>query len=116
VFDVETALATPGQHESGLDEHLASVVEGEATSLPRDARRQCIPEPQPIAEVSKSVQSDVGYYACPTGFHNDATSAVTVHFGSALLFGDSVASRTTVSPTGRAFPRTRAGQVKCRRE
>jgi hypothetical protein len=38
--------------------------------------------------VPKSVQSDVGHDAGSPGFHNDVTSAVTVHFGSALLLED----------------------------
>ncbi len=112
VFDVETALATAGQHQCGLHEDLAPVVKREAASTPWDPGRQCITESQSVGKVTKSVQSDVGHHAGPTGFHHDATSAVTVHFGSALLFGDCWVSTTTVSPTGRAFPRTRRVQLK----
>ena len=43
------------------------------------------PSPNPVGKSPKSVQPDVGHHASPTGFHNDATRAGTVHFGSALL-------------------------------
>ena len=112
VFDVETALTTTGQHQGRLDEYLAPVVERNAGATPRDAGRQCVTKPQSVGKGTKSVQPDVGHHARSTGFHHDATSAVTVHFGSALLLGKAGVSRTTVSPTGRAFPRTRAGQLK----
>jgi hypothetical protein len=62
------------------------------------------------------MQPDVGHDSLPTGFHLDATSAGTVHLKSALLLGDCWVSTTTVSPTGRAFPRTARVQLNGRRE
>jgi hypothetical protein len=116
VLDVETALATSGQHQRRLDEYLAAVVQRDPTASPRDPSRQRITEPQSVGKAPKGVQADVSHHPGSTGFHHDATSAVTVHFGSALLFGESVASTPTVSPTGRAFPRTRTVQLKWTRE
>jgi len=62
------------------------------------------------------MQPDVGHDSLPTGFHHDAPGAVSVYFGDALLVRDSAVLATTVSPTGRAFPRTRGDQLKWRRE
>jgi hypothetical protein len=52
----------------------------------------------------------------PSEFHDDATRAGTVQFGSALLAGIPVDSTPTVSPAGRAFPRMRGDQRRWRRE
>ncbi len=91
-------------------------MERDTGTPPRNGRRERIPEAQPVGEGAEGVQSDVGYYASPTGFHDDATDEVTVQFGSALLCGDCWVSTTTVSPPGRAFPRTRRAQLNGRRE
>lgn len=116
VFDVRACLATTGQHQCGLDQHLAPVVERNTASRPGNASGQRITEPQPVGERPKRVQADVSHDPGPTGFHLHATSAGTVHLRSALLCGSAAVSTTTVSPTGRAFPRTCADQVKWRRE
>ena len=115
-LDVEAALATTSQHERHLHEHLAPVVDRNTCTSPWQARRERITEPQPVGKGAKGVQPDVGRDAGPTGFHHDATGAVSVHFGDALLVRDSAVSATTVSPTWRAIPRTRADQLKWRRE
>jgi hypothetical protein len=60
-------------------------VDRHAVPFPGDGSREGITESQPIGEGTKGVQSDVGNHPFATGFHHDATSAVTVHFGSALL-------------------------------
>ncbi len=121
VFDIETTLAPTGEHERSeherrLNEDLAPIVDREATTGPGDPGRQCITEFQSVGERPERVQSEVGHHAGSTGFHNDATGAVSFHFRSALLVGILSASTPTVSPTGRAFPRTRAGQLKWRSE
>jgi len=85
VLDVRAALAAAGQHQGGLDQDLAPIVEGEAFSRWRDTSRERITESQPVGKSPKSVQSDVGHDTGSAGFHNDATRAGTVHFGSALL-------------------------------
>ncbi len=66
-------------------------MEGEAFAGWRYARRERITEPHPVGKSPKSVQSDMGHHTRATGFHNDATRAGTVHLGSALLVGISVA-------------------------
>ena len=91
VLDVSAALTATGQHERGLDENLSPVVQRRAFTGPWDTRRERITKSQTVGKSPKSVQSDVGHHARSTGFHNDATSAGTVHFGSALLVGISVA-------------------------
>ena len=116
VLDVGTALAPTGQHERHLDEDLASVVQWEALTGPRDARRERIAETQTVGKGPKSVQADVGHDTGPAGFHLHASRAVSVRLGSALLVGILLASTPTVSPAGRAFPRTRDGQLTRRRE
>src|SRR5208283_3431049 len=116
VLDVGTALATAGQHERGVHEDLAPVVQRRALTGRWDRRRQTITELQAVGETAKSVQADVGHDARPTGFHSHTTRAGTVHFGSALLVGTAVDSTPTVSPTRRAYPRTRRGQLKGARE
>ena len=116
VLDVETALATPGKRQSELDEHLPPVVDRDAVPFPGDGSREGITEPQPIGKRAERVQPDVGHHPRAAGFHLHVSRAVTVHLGSALLCGESGVSTTTVSPTGRAFPRTRSGQLKWRRE
>jgi hypothetical protein len=68
-----------------VDEDLAPVVQREPFADRWDASRERITESQAVGKSPKSVQSDVGHDASSTGFHNDATSAGTVHFGSALL-------------------------------
>jgi len=73
-----------------MDEHLAPVMKRAAFTGWWDASRERLTEPQPIGKSPKSVQSDVAHDTGPAGFHNDATSAGTVHFGSALLVGISV--------------------------
>jgi hypothetical protein len=84
--------------------------------VPRDPGRQCITETQPVGQRPKSVQSDVGHHPRPTGFHHDATSAVTAHFGSALLVGLLLLRTQTASPGRRAFPRMCGDQINGRRE
>jgi len=116
VLDVEATLATTGEHEGHLDENLPSVVDREPAPSPQDALRERIAQPHPVGEGAEGVQSNVGHDTRATGFHHDATSAVTVHLGSALLCGNAAASTTTVFPNGRAFPRTRTGQLNRRRE
>ncbi len=91
VLDVGAALAAAGQHERRLHEDLAPVVQWKAFTTWRDPCRERVAEPHPVGKSPKSVQSDVGHHPRSTGFHNDATRAGTVHFGSALLVGISVA-------------------------
>jgi hypothetical protein len=55
VLDVETALATTGQHQRRLDEYLAAVVQRDPTASPRDPSRQRITEPQSVGKASKGV-------------------------------------------------------------
>jgi hypothetical protein len=116
VLDVRAALPAAGQHQGHLDEDLAPVVSPEPFTRPRDCSREGIAEPQPVGETAKSVQADMSHDAGSSGFHNGATGAGTVHFGSALSFGNLLTSTPTVSPTGRAYPRTRAGQFRRPRE
>ena len=85
VLDVGAALASTGQHQHRLDEHLASVVERHAFAPRRDPRREGISESQPVRKSPKSVQSDMAHHLVTAGCHNQATRAVTVHFVSALL-------------------------------
>ena len=98
VLDVRTALPTAGQHQGGVDEHLAPVVEREPFAVQRDRGRERITQAQSVGKSAKSVQSDVGHHARPAGFHNHARRAGTVHFGSALLLLGSCCLETTVSP------------------
>ena len=116
VLDFESPLPPAGKGEGHLGEDRPPIVERDAGTSPRNGRRQCVTETQSISEGAEGVQSDVGHDAGATGFHDDTTRAVAVHFGSALLFGDCWVSTTTVSPTGRAFPRTRRVQLSERRE
>ena len=88
VLDVEAALPTTGEHERHLGEDLAPVVDRDPVAAPGDGRREGNAEPQPVGERTERVQPDVGHHPGPTGFHDDATSAGTVHVGSALLVGD----------------------------
>ncbi len=91
VLDVRAALAATGEHQRRVHQDLAPVVQREAFAGWRDARRERIAEPDPVGKSPKSVQPDMGHHASATGFHNDATRAGTVHLGSALLVGISVA-------------------------
>ena len=116
VLDVEAALPATGEHECHLGEDLPAVVDRDSVAAPGNGRREGIAKPHPISERTQRVQPDVGHDSLPTEFHLDATSAGTVHLGSALLLGDCWVSTTTVSPTGRAFPRTRRVQLNGRRE
>ena len=85
VLDVGAALAATGEHQHGLDEHLAPVVQRHALAPRRDPRREGISESQPVRKGPKSVQSDMAHDLVTAGCHNQATRAVTVHFVSALL-------------------------------
>jgi hypothetical protein len=114
VLDVSAALAPAREHESRLEEDLAPVVKKRWPL--RDRRREGITETQPVGERAKSVQADVGCDTGPAGFHLHARCAGTVHFGSALLEGDTAASTQSVSLVGRAFPRMRPSQVMRTRE
>jgi len=91
-------------------------VDRDAWTFPRQARRECITESQPVGKGTKGVQPDVGCDSGPTGFHHNEPGAVSVQFGDALLVRDRAVSPTTLSPTRRAVPRTRADQVRGRRE
>jgi hypothetical protein len=91
VLDVETALPATGQGERHLGEDLPPVVKRDPATLPRNGRRERIPEPQTVGKTPKSVESDMGHDAGATGFHNHTRRAGTVHFGSALLVRDPVA-------------------------
>jgi hypothetical protein len=114
VLDVRTALAAPGEHEGRLDDHLAAIV-NEHPPL-GDGARDSVAEAHPVGEGTYGMQPEVRHHARPTGFHFHARRAGTVHFGSALLVGDAVASRPSVFLVRGAFPRTRAGQVTRTRE
>ena len=85
MLDVRAALAATGQHQRHLHEDLAPVVQRERSPVDGMRDRERITEPNRSAKAPKSVQPDVGHDTGPTGFHNDATRAGTVHFGSALL-------------------------------
>jgi hypothetical protein len=110
----EAILGAEGAHP--VIWNLHAVVNRHAVARPGDARRQGIAQSQSVGELAQGVQPDVGHHPGPPGFHRGATSAVTVHFGSALLVGKLADSRPTVSPTGRAYPRTRTVQLKWPRE
>jgi hypothetical protein len=49
VFDVRTALTTPGEHEGHLDEDLAPVVQWESLTARSNTRRERSSEPQLVA-------------------------------------------------------------------
>jgi len=66
VLDVETALAA-GQHEGGLDDDLAPVVDREAAAAPGDAPRRRIPETQAVGEGAKSVHPTLATAPVPPG-------------------------------------------------
>ena len=68
-----------------------------------DARRQRITQPQPVGKGTKGVQPDVGHHLLAAPFHPDARRAVSVHLGSALLFGYLRVSTTAVSFAGGPF-------------
>jgi len=91
VFDVGTALSASGQHQGRLDQHLAPVMERESLTGRGDAGRERITESQTVGKCAKSMQPDVGDDTGSTGFHNHSKRAGSVHFGSALLVGNSVA-------------------------
>ena len=56
-----------------------------------ERRRQRFTEAQPVGKSPKGVQPHVGDDPGAAGFHDDATRAGTVHFGSALLVWGPVA-------------------------
>ncbi len=91
MFDVGTALPAAGQHQGRLHQDLAPVMERESLTGRGDAGRERITQSQTVAKCCKSMQADVGDDARSAGFHNHAKCAGSVHFGSALLDGISVA-------------------------
>lgn len=93
-----------GQHQHGLHQHLAPVVERKPFAGGRDARRQRIAQPQTVRK-GEGVQADVRYDLLPATFHLHADHAVSVHLASALLARVSDASTTSGSLDWRALPR-----------
>ena len=95
-------------------------------TLPRSCKRRwplrdapderASPRPNRSAKDPKCVQADVRHDTGPAGFHLHADGAGTVHFGSALLEGDTAASTQSVSLTKRAFSRLSRAQVMRPRE
>ncbi len=62
------------------------------------------------------MQSDVGHHPFATGFHHDATRAVTAHFGSALLYGSRlVAGAKCISAVPPLGARRPGACRRCRR-
>src|ERR1035437_5546749 len=85
IFDVGTALATPGQHQRCVDEDLAPVVQGGPFTRNRDASRQVLTELHAVGKVPQSMESDGGDNLVASGFHNDGTRAGSFHLVGALL-------------------------------
>jgi hypothetical protein len=79
VLDVGTTLATPGEHEGHLHEHLAPIVTWHSLAGALNARRECRPESQLVGQTAQRVQANVRHHALPTGFHLHATACSTVH-------------------------------------
>ena len=85
VLDVGTALATTGQHQRGVDEDLAPVVQWGSFDGNRDACREVLTESQSIGKIAQYVEPDVGDDLVAPGFHNDGKRADSFHLVSALL-------------------------------
>ena len=97
VLDVGTRLPTAGQHQHGLREDLAPVVQRQALTADRDPGRQAITEAQPVGKGAKSVQAYMGCDLVPAGLHHHRNRRVTVHLAGALLARDQDASATSES-------------------
>jgi hypothetical protein len=105
LFDVGARLPAAGEHEHGLHQHLASVVQRQPLAGDRDARRQGMPEPQTVGKSSKGVEAGMGDDLVPARFHLHADGAVSVHLASALLTRDFLPWTSTESLVRRALPR-----------
>ena len=83
-LDVGAGLASACEHEHGLDQDLAPVVDDHAR---RDGLRETSSQAHPVGEGTQGVQANVGHNTTSSGFHQHGCGAVSVHLRSALLFG-----------------------------
>ena len=88
------------EHQHRLDERPCLVVKWYAFPSRREPRRERIPDVQPSGKGSKNMQSDMGYHLVTVGCHDEATSAVVVHFVSTFLVGDWVFRQPQLPLTG----------------
>ena len=77
---------------------------------PCDGRGDGLIETQMVSERTERVQPYMGHHPRPTRFHNDPTSAITVHLE--VPFSSGITGVSTRPLTGRAFPLTRPSQIK----
>ena len=59
-FDVGAGLAASGEHQHGLGQHRAPIMQRQSFTGWRDLCRQRVAEPQPDRERSQRVQPDMG--------------------------------------------------------
>lgn len=105
MFDVGARLAATGEHQCGLGQDLAPVVQREPFTGDRDACADSeLPRPKPVGERAKPVQPDMGLDTLAGPFHHDRNRAVSVHFASAVQSRDSDASTTSGSLPWSALP------------
>ncbi len=85
VLDVSARLSAAGQHQHGVDQHLATVVERQTLTGDRDPSRERIAEAQTVGKGAKGMEANVGDHLVATAFHPHADRAVSVHLASTLL-------------------------------
>ena len=116
VLDVGAALATTGEHQHRLDEHLAPIVERHPLAARRDLRRERISESQPVGKGPKSVQSNMAHHLVTAGCHNQGDACCYRAFRKCPSGWGLSVSTTSVSPDRRAVTRMRAVQFMRLRE
>ena len=78
-------LSPPCQHECRLHEDLAPVVQRKPFTMQRYPCRDRVAQPQTVGKTPRACSPTWTTTRGSTGFHNDATHARAVHFGSPLL-------------------------------
>jgi hypothetical protein len=58
-FDVGAGLAASGEHQHGLGQHRAPIMQRQSFTCRWDPCRQRVAEPQPVRERSQRVQPDM---------------------------------------------------------
>ena len=87
MLDVETGLAATGEHQCGVHEHLAAVVDWQTFSTHWDGRRERRAQSHPVGKTPNGMESDVSRHLVATRFHDRRARAVSVHVVGALSSG-----------------------------
>jgi hypothetical protein len=109
--EVRDRFAAIGEHHRQIDQHLTAIMTTAALLRRPHRHRQPLGQAERVSQIAQHASARVAHdVLAVTGHQKERTRRVTLHLGSALLGWGSAPSTSAVSPTRRAFSRTRTLQ------